>query len=76
MNIHTIELTAPSSWASYLINGDSSGMDIEDKKACDAWLAYENLSFPVSCDDAGFIKNHDAQRFALASDCQTYSFLF
>jgi len=68
-------LTAPSYWASYLINGDASGIEPEEKVACDMWLESEGLGFPVSCEDAGFLKNHDASRFALPADCQTYLFL-
>ena len=67
--------TAPSSWASYLINGDASGLHPADIAAADAWI--ESLAFgsPVSCEDAGFVGYHDAREFALATDCQTYDFL-
>jgi hypothetical protein len=68
-------LTAPSAWASYLINGDASGIDDDDKAAADAWIAREGKGMPVSCYDAGFMRNHDAwQEMPLAADCQHYEF--
>lgn len=67
--------TAPSHWASYLINGDATGLEPDDIEACDAWLKFDAMGSPVSCEDAGFMRWHDANRFALACDCQTYTFL-
>lgn len=32
--------TAPSYWASFLINGDASGMSDDEIAACEAWLKY------------------------------------
>jgi len=31
------EVTAPSVWASALVNGDTSGLDDEDEKALNVW---------------------------------------
>lgn len=45
-----IKLTAPSHWASYLINGDDSGLDAEERAACDAWIAREGVGEPVGCE--------------------------
>jgi hypothetical protein len=73
MNVLT--LTAPSHWASYLINSDDSGLNDRERFEVNAWLDDHGLGMPVSCDDAGFLKDHDARRFALAADCQIYSFL-
>jgi len=71
-----IKATAPSSWASYLINGDASGIDDTERNACDAWIAREGMGMPVDCEDAGFIRIHDADLEApFAADCQTYTFL-
>jgi hypothetical protein len=70
-----IELTAPSHWASYLINGDSSGLDAYDVKQADAWIAREGLGDPVNCEDAGFCRSHDAwTECPFSADCQTYTF--
>ncbi len=71
------KLTAPSHWASYLINGDASGMSGEDLSQCNGWLEEEfgEAADAVDCEDAGFRWRHDASRHALAADCQTYTFL-
>lgn len=65
---------APSQWASYLISGDESGTP-EEREACDRWIESEGMGAPVSCEDYGFMWKHDACEFALAADCQTYTFL-
>lgn len=73
---NVVTYTAPSAWASYLINGDASGLEDGEQATVDAWLASIGLGDPVSCDDAGFRHVHDAFAFMpLAADCQTYSFL-
>ena len=71
----SLALTAPSAWASYLIDGDCSGLDAAEALACEDWLRAERLGRPVTCVDAGFLWSHDASRFAPASDCQEYVFL-
>ena len=73
----TIELTAPSHWAPYLIHGDASGLSLEDEQACENWLRAMNLHNAdcVDCIDAGFCHSHDASEFTLAADCQTYTFM-
>lgn len=74
--LRAVTYTAPSSWASYLINGDSSGIDATEKAMCDAWLKRINGGDAVDCEDAGFCKSHDAwKECPLAGDCQTYTFL-
>lgn len=67
--------TAPSVWASYLINGDASGLEAWEAKQCDAWLEGAGNGAPIDCRDAGFIWQHDARSYgALAADCQEYLF--
>lgn len=39
-------VTAPSAWASYLINGDASGLDDHDKRAADCLLG-QLAPFPI-----------------------------
>lgn len=75
MSIETMECTAPSAWASYLVNGDASGLEDTDIEQCDAWLAAMPDWFVVSCEDAGFMRVHDAYPHCpYAADCQTYTF--
>jgi hypothetical protein len=76
MALKPITATAPDAWASYLINGDASGITDEDQVQCDAWIAALGLGGPVTCEDAGFIRYHDAYAHCpLAADCQRYTFL-
>lgn len=73
---NVLEIVAPSHWASYLINGDDSGLEPDEKAACDAWIKREGVGLPVDCRDAGFRWRHDAyNEMPLGADCQTYSFL-
>jgi len=68
--------TAPSSWAPYYINGDSTGMDSAEIEAADAFMAWVGLGAPVDCLDHGFSWHHDAFQFCpLGADCQEYTFL-
>lgn len=70
------DYVAPSQWASYLINGDDSGMESDDMERCTAWLKRLGHGMPVTCEDEGFCRNHDAwPESPYASDCQNYTFL-
>lgn len=72
----SVSFTAPSHWASYLINADASGLEPIERIQADAWLAWVSLGWPVDCEDAGFRWRHDASYLGvLACDCQTYTFL-
>lgn len=71
----TLTMLAPSAWAPYLINGDSSGLDDDETATVDAWIESLGVIGPVSCKDAGFCHVHDARQFApYAADCQAYTF--
>lgn len=65
----------PSYWASYLINGDASGMGDDDQADCDAFLA--SLPWGWSCVDVSeetdFRHSNDAG--TLAGDCADYTFI-
>ncbi len=67
------QYTAPSHWASYLINGDASGIDDRDIAQADAFVESVGCGAPVNCEDAGFI--HCPDYGDLAADCRTYTFL-
>jgi hypothetical protein len=54
--LEPITFEAPAYWASYLINGDDSGLDDElERNKIDNWLAKNNLPMPASCSDNSFI---------------------
>lgn len=46
-------ITGAAYWASYIINGDDSGLEPDEKALCDAWLAreLEEGERVVSCGD-------------------------
>ena len=71
------EFTAPSAWASYLINNDASGLDADEIHAANQWLDWVKMGRPVSCEDAGcFMRNHSARQFSpFIADCQYYTFI-
>ena len=41
-------------WASYLFNGDSSGMEESDIQDCDNWLSYHEHG-PLDVEELGFL---------------------
>jgi hypothetical protein len=74
MKVH--RYTAPSAWASYLINGDASGLEDSDIAQADEWLDWVGMGSPVDCVDVGFCWRHDAFNVCpLGADCQEYVFL-
>ena len=79
--IDTICGNAPSVWASYLINGDSSGLEESDIREADQFAKWLG-GYIVDCtseDDEnhpGFTRWHDAAQFGtLAADCAQYTAL-
>lgn len=73
--IETVELTAPSAWASYIINGDASGITDAEQDAADQFLGtVDGECVDVSGEE--FMTYHDARQFApYAADCSTYTFV-
>lgn len=69
----------PEIWASYLINGDASGLEDEERRQADDFLTLRKLSWPVSCQSVGFYHWNDAHDLggdaALGQDCAHYEFL-
>jgi hypothetical protein len=78
-NIMTYTATAPSYWASYITNGDASGIDGSEQAACDAWLARNNgrCIGPADYDaESEFRAWHNAwNESPLACDCIDYLFI-
>jgi hypothetical protein len=59
--IHTY--TLPDYWASYLINGDASGIEDEERAQADAFLKDNNLPAPCEVsEESYFTHGHDANR--------------
>jgi hypothetical protein len=75
LEIYTAQ--APAYWASYLINGDASGIEPAEKEAADRWIARQNMGSPVSCSDESWFSSwHDAlPESPLAGDVLEYVFL-
>jgi len=69
-----VDYVLPSYWASYLINGDASGIDFCEQEECDAFLIKEKL---VNCVDVSgdtfFSRTNDAS--TLGSECANYRFV-
>lgn len=71
--------SAPSAWASYLINGDASGLDEAERAEADAFIEWVGLAAPVDCEALGFCARSDAASAPgvsdLAGDMHAYAFL-
>jgi hypothetical protein len=59
-----------SAWASYLINGDASGISEDERKAADAFRAYLDADI-VDCSENSFFGTPDAGA-DLEGDCVHY----
>lgn len=62
--------TGPAAWASYLVNGDASG--ISDAERAEADRAADGLGNCIDAIDCGFMSRPD---YGLAGDCCKYRFL-
>jgi len=70
-----VTATGLSAWASYLINGDDSGITPDDKHAADAFAKWMGAT-PCNCEDAGFMWTPDSFQFMeVGGDCQRYEAL-
>lgn len=76
MAIKTLTVTAPSAWASAIVNLDYSGLERDEISKLNTFLAMKGLSFSdcVACKDAGFLWDHDAASITGGADCQRYTF--
>lgn len=73
--LNIITYTLPAYWATYLINGDDSGISDEDKQQCDSFLSRERLTMPVSCSDESWFSWHNDSGNNLGGDVMEYVFL-
>lgn len=71
--METIEYTLPEYWASYLINGDFSGLEDKEQEEIDAFLKNENLGHCMTCSEESEFKwKNDAN--SLGGNCLVYIF--
>ena len=69
-----IDYRLPAPWASYLINGDASGLETGEQERIDTFLKSEGLSSPVDCEsEASFCHWCDAPG-ELAGDMLLFRF--
>lgn len=69
-----VNYTLPAFWASYLINGDDSGLEHSERREANLFIAEHDLPFPVSCsDESWFSWRNDAT--LLGGDVMEYTFL-
>ena len=62
--IETVTYRLPAYWASYLINGDATGMEDAEMAAVDAFVKSVAPAYPVSCENYSvFDRTHDAFSF-------------
>lgn len=73
MQIEMTNYTLPAHWASALINDDRTGLEDDDERELDSWLAWAN---PGHCVDVTgepeFRTQYDAD--GLPCDCLEFSF--
>lgn len=53
-----VNVTGPAHWASYLVNGDASGLTPKEKRQCDAWCERLGIINVVSCGDEAWFTWH------------------
>lgn len=51
--------TLPAYWASYLINGDDSGISVEERRQADDYLTINKLPAPVGCSDEEYFSHRN-----------------
>jgi hypothetical protein len=60
MKIETAEFKLPAYWASYLINGDASGLQDGEQSTIDAWIKHEGNPHFVDCGEQYFSHTNEA----------------
>ena len=84
MRIETITGTAPACWASYLVNGDASGIDEDDIKQADQFVTFMTEGYedepgfldcygPTDVQECGFMRSTDG--CDLGCDAAEYTFV-
>lgn len=73
--MNQIEYTLPASWASYLINGDATGLSRGEEEQIDAFLARKNLPSPVDCSENSWFAYHNDSGNGLSGTVCIFTFL-
>ena len=71
MTESTVQYELPMHWASYLINGDATGLEDHEKEVVDAWLKSESYPYFVDVSEPYFRWRNDATK--LGGDVCTYT---
>lgn len=67
--------TLPAHWASYLVNGDATGIDDDDRADCDSFLdSNPDLGPCLSCSDDPFFTRVHEGSYGLACECLEFTF--
>lgn len=64
----------PAYWASYLINGDASGISDDDKACCDRFIESRKLGAALACSDESWFSHTNDSGNGLAGDVLEYTF--
>ena len=72
--IETIEYTLPAYWATYLINGDFSGLEDGEQETIDAYIRAEGNPHFTDCGEQYFAHSNDAT--TLGGDVCDYTAYF
>lgn len=70
-----VDYLLPDSWASYLVNGDASGLDDAEQAACDAWFDShaEKLLGCCDCSETSEFRSHN-DAGTIAGNCLYFRF--
>ena len=72
----SIEITAPAAWASYIINGDDSGLEDDEIAECDAMvddiMSETGKAWCVGCSEVSEFRHRPD--YGMSGDCLTYTF--
>lgn len=73
--MQTLTYRLPSHWASALINDDATGLTDEEHNELNEWLQAYRPGYCIDCtEEPEFCYSHDADGYALAGDCLTFTF--
>lgn len=72
--IETVTYKLPAHWASYLINGDASGLEDGEQAVIDAWMVKEGNPHICDCGESYFSWTNEAT--SLGGDVCDYTAFF